>query len=337
MAAYLTVTTVRWTRESWRYMQRPHSWRDLTPGLIVSVLLIVAAIGILRFARVGALHGDTMALVVLAGDAGELANGSEVWIAGQKVGLVEKIDFREPGSDTAYRLRLELSVLAHARPLLRTDSRARIAPGGSLLGASVLALSVGSATAPSLSDGDTILAVGRAVVSTFTEGLEEVREPLTALRENVVAMTSEFGTHDGTLGAILNGDASTQAVRLAGAIDAMYSNASSKRGTVALAMNDAALRKRLVATSARADSLRQLLASNAGSLGRFRRDSTLVRQIAEVRDEVSILKTLVSSTDGTIGRARTDSAITVGLSALEAELARLVDDIKRRPLRYLIF
>ncbi len=318
-------------------MHRHHSWRDLTPGLIAVALMIVAAIGILRFARVGALHGDTIKLVVLAGDAGDLANGSEVWVAGQKVGLVDSIGYREPGSDMAYRLRLDLSVLSHARPLLRTDTRARIAPGGSLLGASVLALSVGSVTAAPLTDGDTILAIGRAVVSTFTEGLEAVREPLSALRENVVSMTSDFGTHDGTLGAILTGEARAQAADLAGAIDAMYTRTSSQQGTVALAMNDVVLRQRLTTASARADSLRQLLGSSSGSLGRFRRDSTLVRQIAGVRDEVSILKALVSTPEGTIGRARADSALTVGLSALEAELARLVDDIKRRPLRYLIF
>ncbi len=318
-------------------MYRLQSWRDLTPGLIAFALIFVAAFGILRYARVGALHGDTIKLVVLAGDAGDLANGSEVWIAGQKVGLVETISFREPGSDTAYRLRLDLSVLSHAQPLLRTDSRARIARGGSLLGASVLALSVGSHSAGPLLDGDTILAINRAPVSSFTEGLAAVGEPLTALRDNVVAMTGEFGAHEGTLGAILSGDSRRQATELAGTIDAFQARVAGQRGTLPLAMNDVALRRRLATVSARADSLRELLASDAASVGRFRRDSTLVRQIAGVRDEVSIVRALVSTPVGTVGRARADSALVLGLGALEAELASLMEDVKRRPLRYLIF
>lgn len=318
-------------------MHRTQRWRDLTPGLLALALLVVTGLAVLLYARVGALRGDTIALVVLAGDAGDLATGSEVWLAGQKVGLVDRIEFREPGSDTASRLRLDLSILSEAQPLLRADTRAQLARGGSPLGASVLSLSVGSPTAPPLQAGDTILAVGRAPASNITESLAAVREPLTALRDNVVAMSEEFGPQDGTVGAALNGNATIEARRLASAINTMLAGTSGGHGTIGLAVRDVELRRRVTGASARADSLRSLLGGSSGSIGRFRRDSTLVRQIAGVRDEVSILRALAATPSGTVGRARNDGAITAGLAALEAELTALVDDVKRRPLRYLAF
>lgn len=319
-------------------MPRPVHWRDLIPGLAVLALIALGALAVLRYARVGALHGDTIGLVVFTGDAGDLTNGSEVWLAGQKVGLVDAIDFREPGSDTARRLRIGISVRAEAQPLLRADSRARVAKGGSLLGASVLALSVGSPGAAVLEAGDTIRAVGSApVAGDLTTSLSEVRIPLAELTDNVVALTQAFGGQRGTVGAAVNGRPAAEVGRLARALSAVMDRTSDGTGTVDLLLRDVELRRRLTRTAARADSLRQLLAGGSGTLGRFRRDSTLVRQIAGVRDEVTILRALVGTPTGTVGRARTDGAIAAGLAELETELTTLVDDVKRHPLRYVVF
>lgn len=319
-------------------MARPHSWRDLKPGLLTLAVLLLGGLAVLRYARVGALHGDTIGLVVLAGDAGDLAQGSEVWLAGQKVGVIDHIAFREPGTDSAYRLRVDLSILADAQPLLRRDSQARIARGGSLLGASVLALSVGTAAAPPLGAGDTIHAVAsRRPAATLTQGLAEAREPLGELVDNVAAITEQFGERDGTVGAAMAGGTATEARRLLSSLGALTGRAADGDGTVGLALRDLELRRRVARTAARADSLRQLLGGDAGSVGRFRRDSTLVRQIAGVRDEVSILRALVNTPTGALGRARADGAVAAGLSALEAELTALIEDVKQRPLRYLVF
>ncbi|MHB1224887.1 MAG: MlaD family protein [Gemmatimonadaceae bacterium] len=319
-------------------MARPQSWRDLTPGVITLAVLVLGSLAVLRYARVGALHGDTIGLVVLAGDAGDLARGSEVWLAGQKIGVIDLIDFREPGTDSAYRLRIDLSIRAEAQPLLRRDSRARIARGGSLLGASVLALSVGTAAAPPLLAGDTIHAVGsRAPATTLADGLAAVRQPVAELRDNVVGISREFGARNGTVGAAMRGEATVEARRLAGSLDVLLGHPAGGDGSLGLALRDVELRRRVSRTAARADSLRLLLNGDVGSIGRFRRDSTLARQIAGVRDEVSILRALVNTPTGTVGRARADGAIAAGLADLESELTALTEDIKQRPLRYLVF
>ena len=69
------------------------SWSKLLPGLIALTAVIMVALGVLVFAGVGKLRGETMRLYVLADQARGLMGGSEVWLAGQKIGVVEEIGF----------------------------------------------------------------------------------------------------------------------------------------------------------------------------------------------------------------------------------------------------
>ena len=86
-----------------------------------------------------------------------------------------------------------------------------------------------------------------------------------------------------------------------------------------------------------ADTIRAVLASDTAGVGRFKRDSTLLRQIASVRDEMSILRGLIAQSRGTAGRVSNDKAVTDALASVERELTRLIEDIKREPLRYVHF
>lgn len=321
-------------------LPRTPPWRDLVPGIVAIALVLAGAFVIARYARVGAVHGDTFPLVVFAGDVGDLAKGSEVWLGGQKVGLVDGIGFRSTDSDTAYRLRMDLTVLERARPLLRTDSRARVATGGTLLGASVLALSVGTPAARPLQDGDTILAQPRIPPASLTERVSDLAGPATELRDNVLALTRGGSISQGTLGQLARGEAVEQLARLTAAIRAFPGGdelGEAGRGSVALAMHDVQLRERSSRLRASTDSLRALLSSGTGTLGRFRRDSTLPVRVAELRDEAARLRALVAGPGAAVEGTRSDSALSAGLTGLHAELDALFSDMKRRPLRYLWF
>lgn len=322
-------------------MPRTPPWRELIPGVTTIVVILLGSLAVMRYARIGALHGDTFSLVVLAGDAGDLAKGSEVWLAGQKVGLVDAISFRPPSSDSAYRLRLDLSILEAAHPLLRSDSRARIATGGTLLGASVLALSVGTPDGHTLRDGDTLFAQRRVAPSSLTGQIGELAGPASELRREVSALLDQSGAPGGMLDAVRAGGATVELGRLAAALRQLSSQLDgtdgSHEGTLTLARRDPRLRERSGRLRASADSVRALLAGESGTLGRFRRDSTLARSVAELRDEASILRALASSPEGTAGRLRADSTLATGLATVEAELAALVADMKRHPLRYISF
>ena len=88
---------------------------------------------------------------------------------------------------------------------------------------------------------------------------------------------------------------------------------------------------------ARADSVRILLASPNTSLGRLRKDSTLLAEVGYIRDELSIIRSQLDQSRGTAGRAMHDSALTHALTETQRQMSLLFADIKKHPLRYLIF
>ena len=97
------------------------------------------------------------------------------------------------------------------------------------------------------------------------------------------------------------------------------------------------LTRRAAVVMARADSIRTLIASPATSLGRFRKDSTLMREVGDIRDEMAIVRTQLDQSRGTAGRILHDSAITNSLAEAQRQMSLLFADIKKHPLRYLIF
>jgi hypothetical protein len=96
------------------FMTRAGSWKDLWLGSVVLALAGAGAAAVLAFARVGALRGDTVRLYAVTPHARGILPGSEVWLAGRKVGLVRSVGFRPPSTDTSLRVILALDVLADA-------------------------------------------------------------------------------------------------------------------------------------------------------------------------------------------------------------------------------
>lgn len=317
-------------------MPRPPRWRDLRSGLIVIATLAVAVGAVFAFARIGALRGDTMRLVVVGASARDVLAGTEVWIAGKHVGLVDAIGFRDVASDSAERLAITIDVLTTARPQLRQGAHAQIRSGGSLLGAPILELAGGAPNAPLLQDGDTVRARAQLDPRTVAAGFAAAGQNVPALRTNLAAILDELAEADGTLGAAARGGSFGDVAAL-GARAAGFARRGSG-GTVARLVADGdPVRRRVRQATARADSIRRLLDTPAGAIGRFRRDSTLARQVTVVRDEITLLRALLDEPVGTAGRARHDQVLHQRLGAIEAELGALAADVRANPLRYVVF
>ena len=137
-------------------MARPIAWRQLVPGVVILAVIIIAALAVLVFARVGALHGDTYRLYVLSDDARGVISGTEVWLAGQKIGAVREISFRPVTSDSLGRLAVALDILDRYKPTIRGDSRAEFRSGSTPIGATIVSITIGSPDQPVLDADDTI-------------------------------------------------------------------------------------------------------------------------------------------------------------------------------------
>jgi hypothetical protein len=264
--------------------------------------------------------------------------GTEVWLDGQKVGLVKNVDFRAASTSTKERLVLSLEILDVARSHVRADSRVDIRAGGTLIGNQVVYITSGTAKNAVIAAGDTLHSGEQSdLESAVSKAAVAVRE-FPAVMANVKVLAAQLQSAQGTIGAVmgLKGDVKFGAMRAR--TERVIGRLSSSSGTISLALSDSALfRARVQAAMARADSIRQLLASDSHSLGRFRKDSTLARDVADIRLELGRVRSLLNNPDGTIGRLRTDSALVRAVHRDFAAFDSLFTDLKKHPLRYIAF
>lgn len=318
-------------------MPRTLRWTSLLPGVLLVACIVAVAVGILMFAQVGALRGDTIRLYAAMGQARGVIQGTEVWLAGQKIGLVTGVRFRPASVDTLRRLVIEMDVLEKHREQLRGNSTAQVRAGGTLIGAQVVWLTPGTPDAAVITDGDTIAGKRQGDTESVTARAAIASREFPAIIANIKLLSQQLTTAHGTLGAmgVEGGGGSLDLFRERAS--SLGVQAISGSGSVGMALRGGDAAGRVNRVLARVDSIRMVVGDSGTSIGRFRRDSTLLRSVAEVRDEVSIVRALLDESRGTAGRGLNDKAIAQELTRLEAELAALMADIQRRPLRYIAF
>jgi phospholipid/cholesterol/gamma-HCH transport system substrate-binding protein len=313
------------------------TWRKLVPGVLALAAIVGGALAVLLFARVGALHGDTYRLYALANEARGVIKGTDVWLAGQKVGLVSKITFRSATVDTSARLLLELEVLEDYQPFIRADSYAHIRSGGSLIGAPIVWITTGSHETPELADGDSLASVKQVDTEGIASELAIASRQFPFIVQNVRHLNAQLASMQQLIGGVTGESRGEELRVLSTRAKSLTRRARTGAGTVSLVMRDTTLLRRATRAIARRDSVMLLLRSKRSSLGRFRRDSTLLRNLSAVRDEVAIVRARLAEPRGTAGRLMRDSALVHELGRVQRELGRTIEDLKRDPARYIAF
>lgn len=314
-------------------MPRARSWKDVWLGVTVVALVAAGAASVLAFARVGALRGRTIRLYAVTPHARGILPGSEVWLAGRKVGLVRDVGFRPPTTDTLRRVLLTLDVLAEPGGAIRRAAPVAIRAGGSFIGAPVVAISPATNATPAVSDGDTLVAEPSELESIRTRLTTTVGTEVPVILDNLRVLGAQLTTARGTLGALgIEGPSRIGAT--AGAASALLGRATHGNGTVALALGRGDLTTRAQAALARVDEIRTRAATSQGAVGRLRTDSALARSIIEVRADLAEVQALLAEPRGTAGRASQDRVLQLELARARAELDLLFADLRRNPLRY---
>lgn len=316
-------------------MPRKIHWTELRVGLIGAAAMAVLVLVIMLFARVGALHGKKATLYVVTSDATGVLKGTEVWLSGQKVGLVKDVRFRPPSADTSERLLIEAEILADKLPPIRRDSRASIGPGTSLIGVPVVFIKAGSIRQPGLRDGDTIHTEVAKSVLAIGDEMGTAAEAASSLAVEVKGLAGMMSDPRGSMGAMRTAGMPTL-TNAGSRMSSLMNKAANGSGTIGLTVRGN-LGERISRAMAGADSIMALASSGRGTVGRFRRDSTLVPKIKGMMAELDSLRTLAGNPMGTIGRAHTDSTLIRGMAKSRAALDSLIRDIKSHPLRYIAF
>jgi hypothetical protein len=318
-------------------MARSLSWSDVRGGLVACLVIVVVAFGVLRYMRVGDLHGDTFELYALVGEARGVSTGSEVWLSGQKIGKITGIHFRSPTeADTLARIEIAMEVLEEHRQALRRDAVAQIRSGGSVIGPPVVYLSPGTLRSQPIQPGDTLHLLVQSDFQEATAQFGAATAEIPAIMSNVKAVGAQMRSSEGTMGAMMNGPGLVGLEKTRAQASRLLNTLGSSRGTVGPVMRGG-LSGRVGRVMARVDSVRTLLASPATSLGRFRKDSTLMAEVGDIREELTRVRAALDRPDGTIGRFQRDGHRTVALGQAQEEMTLLFADIKKNPRRYLSF
>jgi MlaD protein len=316
-------------------MPRRIHWRELTLGIIAAAVIVLITIATLVFARVGALHGKKVTLYVVTDDASGVQPGTEVWLAGQKQGTVKEVSFRQASSDTLERLLITTEFLESAMPNVRRSSWASIRPGNSLIGASVVYISVGSTKSPPLHQGDTVRTRYSSHVGDLLTDFKAVRPGLSDMVASAKELHTMSNSTTGTVGNV-RAHGFPRMPEVGARMSRLAGKASQGRGTIGLASRTN-LTARASRAMAAADSIRTLVSSNKGSLGRFRRDTTLTTKAKGVLAELDKLSALAAGGAGALEATHPDSSLTRELSRTRLLLAELIRDLKKHPLRYIAF
>ena len=315
-------------------MARARRWRDVRIGLLSLALVGGAAVGVLLFARVGALHGGTVRFYATASNATGVIPGTEVWLEGQRVGLVRKVGFRPPSADTLARLLLALDVLDDHAALLRRDAVVAIGPGGSLIGSPVVHLSSGSSGAPTLRDGDTLTARPGRELDGMRADLALAGGELPVILANVRVLGAQLRSARGTLGALgVTGTAPLSAT--SDAARALLARASRGQGVVGRTMSEGEPLRLARGITARVDTVRELLGSTRTSVGRLRADTALPAAVTALRADLAAVAAAIAEPRGTVGRLQHDERLSQEIARARAEVDALVADLKANPVRYL--
>jgi hypothetical protein len=316
-------------------MPRARSWKDVWLGAVTLALVVIGVGSVLAFARVGALRGRTVRLYAVTPHARGILPGSEVWLAGRRVGIVREVGFRPPSTDTALRVLLALDVLAEPAEGIRRAAPVAIRSGGSLIGAPVVAISPGTTTLPAVRDGDTLVAdPGNELESIRTRLTTTVGTEVPVILDNLRVLEVQLRTARGTLGALgIEGPQRIGAT--AGAASALLDRATKGGGTVGLALGGGDLTARARRVLARVDVIKARAAAPRGTVGRLRADSALAVEIRDVRANLAEVQALLAEPRGTAGRAPRDEVLERELARARAELDLLFADVRRNPLRYI--
>ncbi|HXI98182.1 MAG TPA: MlaD family protein [Gemmatimonadaceae bacterium] len=316
-------------------MARQLYWRELTGGIIAAAAIAAVTLAVLMFARVGGVHGKKVTLYVVTAEAPGILAGTEVWVAGQKEGVVKDVTFQPPTAPESERVVITTEFLKEALPSVRRDSYAQIKPGGSMIGTLVVAISPGTATALPLGDGDTVYARHRAAVANLTEDIDSVGPQFAALGAATKQLADNINRPVGTIGNYRASGLADLSDVSAG-MSSLSARATTGNGTIVRVMQGD-IRSRASHAMAAADSIRTLMASNRGSFGRFRADTTLITNATHILAELDTLQTLMSDPVGSIAAAHSDSTLTLQLARTHTLLASLIKDAKSHPLRYIRF
>jgi phospholipid/cholesterol/gamma-HCH transport system substrate-binding protein len=298
-------------------------FRDLRVGIFV-----IGAIGVLIFLILNA-SGDIspfsrkLKLRAQFSNADGLRPGSEVRLAGVRIGKVDKVELMPAAGDRGARVEATMSIDSeiHGKPatdLIRTDSTASLG-SPSLLGSDKLVnVSPGTAVGEAVPN-NYLLPLGRDAkgFDALTESGTELTQQLNKLSKEFTDIAERVNRGEGTIGRFINDEAFYNNLNAAVRdTQSLVRQIQSGEGTAGRLVNDPALYNNLNEISQQLNAIASDLRAGRGTAGRLLTDDALYNDLRSTVarfnrsvDEINLVVTDLRAGRGTAGKLLTDEAI----------------------------
>ena len=317
------------------------SWRGLIPGLLIVTILVATALLILVRVGLGNIPGKKFTIYALTDEARGILRGSDIWLAGQRVGFVSDVKFLPAVSATTQpnesRILMQLAILSQYQNLIGRNSRAQVRTGTRILGNPVLHVSLGTIDQPTIVAGDTIYTLPQFDPDEMAANLEAVMALFPQMKRDLTLVLSSASHVDSIMTLIAPDPTGTRRSALQSLIVALQELIPRlDQGSLGSFMHDSTLMTKVRSASAATTSMMGRFDIPQSSLGRFVSDTTLIPRIDSIAVTFqSILSTYESKFNFKSGSRA--EALRLEIDRLNQSLRALRDDAKRHPFRYIVF
>jgi phospholipid/cholesterol/gamma-HCH transport system substrate-binding protein len=297
--------------------------RELRVGL-----LVVIAIGVLLFLILNA-SGDIspfsrkIKLRARFANADGLRPGSEVRLAGVRIGKVDDVRLMPPSNNPAEKVEATFSIDSEidgrpATELIRTDSTVRMGSPGILGNEKLINVQPGSAVGEPVKDNDILLPGGeQSDIAQLTTSGTELMQQLNKLSAQFTDIAAKVNEGKGTIGAFVNDEAFYNNLNATVRdVNDVVRQIESGQGSAGRFVNDPALYNNLTAVTASLQSIADDLRRGRGTAGRLLTDEALyddargaVARLNRSVDNINLIVDDLRQGRGTAGRLLTDESI----------------------------
>ena len=297
--------------------------RELRVGL-----LVVVAIGVLLFLILNA-SGDIspfsrkIKLRARFANADGLRRGSEVRLAGVRIGKVDDVRLMPPSNNPNEKVEATFSIDSEidgrpATELIRTDSTVRMGSPGILGNEKIISVAPGTAVGEPVKDNDILLPGGEGSnVEQLTTSGTELMQQLNKLSAQFTDIAAKVNEGKGTIGAFVNDEAFYNNLNATVRdVNDVVRQIESGQGSAGRFINDPALYNNLSAVSASLQSIADDLRRGRGTAGRLLTDEALyddargaVARLNRSVDNINLIVEDLRQGRGTAGKLLNDDAI----------------------------
>ena len=297
-------------------------WAQLRVGIMVSVSLIILAVGIFLISgQIGFLARKYTLRAYFSGASG-LRPGSEVHVAGLPAGTVQSIRISNL-PDPQRAVEVFMSVARKYQDNIRADSEADETTAG-LLGDSFIDISRGSADQPTIPDGGVVKSREEKDIKQVVQNADDVISNLRVLSAQLNNITTQITGGKGSIGKLLYDESFYNRLNGAvGSVQRLVEQTESGRGTIGKLLVDPTAYDKTVATLDRANKLLDEVQSGQGSLGRLISDPTLYNQLKDLTAKTNTLLANINQGQGTLGKLVTDKQLYDRLNSSMGHIDRI--------------